>query len=290
MKLYNIMLAAVLFCAAYPAGAQAFEKVRVPTDFSENGNQVFLEMVVFKPFYAQDGPLPVMVFNHGSTGMGNDPGRFAHVYYDKNIARFFNSRGWVTVFPQRRGRGGSDGLYDEGFTKSHTRYSISPARSLKGLERAMDDIDQVVAYLREDPSIDDGKMLIGGVSRGGILSVAYAGSRPGVFIGTVNFVGGWIGKFPGSGFYRVFYDYMEKINTVSFRNAAGSGVPTIWLYGENDSFYSIDHSRKNFDAFIEAGGEGTFHQYFLGKGVNGHLLSMYPRFWNDDLAVFMKQF
>jgi hypothetical protein len=35
-------------------------------------------------------------------------------------------------------------LYDEGFTKSRSRYSISPEKFLSGLDRALEDIDEMV--------------------------------------------------------------------------------------------------------------------------------------------------
>ncbi|MBN2510885.1 MAG: prolyl oligopeptidase family serine peptidase [Spirochaetales bacterium] len=266
---------------------QNAETVMVPTRFVNDQGPVFLEMPTFKPQKTDGGPLPVVVFNHGSTGLGNNPEYFVYTYTDQHIVQYFTSRGWMVVFPQRRGRGASGGLYDEGFTKTRSRYSISPKRSLAGLERAMEDIDEVVASLKADPSVDSSRMVIGGVSRGGLLAVAYAGTRPDVFLGAINFVGGWIGEFKGSGLYRLFYDYMEKINTVSFVRGAGFPGPVIWLYAENDRFYSIRHSRANFDAFIEAGGKGTFHPYSLGKGIDGHRLCEFPHLWEDVMDAFL---
>jgi len=56
-----------------------------------------------------------LLFHHGSTGKGDDPSRFISTVTSPALAKFFNDRGWMVMFPQRRGRGKSDGLYDEGF-------------------------------------------------------------------------------------------------------------------------------------------------------------------------------
>ena len=144
---------------------------RVPTRFIENNKPVSLEMVVFKPDDVGKGPLPTLIYNHGSTGRGNNPNLFKITKVNQPIAYFFNRRGWLVVFPQRRGRGQSDGIYDEGFKKDRSGYSHSPKIALLGLERALDDIDEVVKYLKTNPLVDSNKMLIGGESRGGLLSI-----------------------------------------------------------------------------------------------------------------------
>lgn len=262
---------------------------RVLTRFIENNKPVSLEMVVFKPDDVGKGPFPTLIYNHGSTGRGDNPILFKITKVNQSIAYFFNRLGWLVVFPQRRGRGQSDGIYDEGFNKDRSGYSHSPKISLLGLERALDDIDEVVKYLKINPLVESDKMLIGGESRGGLLSIVYAGTRPDVFIGAINFVGGWIAEDPKSWFLRLFYNYSKEVNTESFKRGATFARPTIWLYGENDRFYSIEHAESNFKAFISAGGIGTFHRYNLGKGIEGHFLPGYANLWWDDLEEYINK-
>ena len=76
--------------------------VRAATPFTENGAPVTLEVVMFKPL--QGTQFPTVVFNHGSTGTGTDPALFTQTFISKDIALFFVERGWMVVFPQRRGR------------------------------------------------------------------------------------------------------------------------------------------------------------------------------------------
>jgi dienelactone hydrolase len=161
------------------------------TDLVENGTPVRLEVVLFKPEGA--GPFPLFVFNHGSTGAGTRPERFTRTSWNFGLAEVFLDRGWMVAFPQRRGRGRSDGLYDEGFTPARTNgYSCDPARSLPGADRALSDIEAAVKELLRRPDVSRRAILMGGNSRGGILSVAYAGKHPEQILGVINFVGGWI--------------------------------------------------------------------------------------------------
>lgn len=98
----------------------------------------------------------------------------------------------MVVFPQRRGRGKSDSLCDEGFELDRSKYSCDPKLSLPGLDRAVADLGAAAGYVAVRPDVDNKRMLIGGQSRGGAASIAYAGAHPSRFIGVLNFVGGWV--------------------------------------------------------------------------------------------------
>lgn len=250
---------------------------RVPMDILEDGERITLEMVTFKP--DGPGPYPTLVFNHGSTGMGNDPSLFTSTVTSPVVAHFFNERGWMVVFPQRRGRGKSGGRYDEGFEPDRSQYSDDPRFALAGAEHALEDLDCVTKHLLARTDVDAGRLLIGGHSRGGFLSLAHAGTRPGLFCGVLNFVGGWVDEHG---------DAAEIINTdIACRGASFRGA-TLWLYAENDPFYSIAHSRKNFRAFEAAGGRGQFHVLATAPGQDGHHILSLMDIWGpavDDLLA-----
>lgn len=254
---------------------------RLPTPWTDaDGRVQTLEAVVVRPVNAK-GPLPTVVFNHGSTGNGNRPDFFTLTSTSPEIAQYFTAKGWQVVFPQRRGRGKSDGLYDEGFgTNRSAGYTCQPERSLKGLDRAMADLDVVMADLRQRPDVDGERLLIGGVSRGGILSVAYAGTRPDMFLGVVNFVGGWIGEGCKEA---------ALINRTGFVRGAAMPRPTLWLYGERDSYYSLGHSRASFESFLAAGGKGKMVSYTLPPGQNGHSIHGFPALWKAELDGYLAQ-
>ncbi|HEX3411561.1 MAG TPA: hypothetical protein VHT00_07565 [Stellaceae bacterium] len=247
------------------------------TTLQEGGRPVRLEVVIKKP--PGNGPFPLLVFNHGSTGRGTDPNLLTQTYWSPEIAAFFVEKGWMAAFPQRRGRGKSDGLYDEGFAPDRALgYSCDPDRSLAGADRALADIKAAVEALQQRSDVAAGPILIGGASRGGMLAIAYAGTHPEQVLGVLNFVGGWVGE----GLCRNASD----INGALFQRGGKFGRPTLWLYGQHDSTYSIEHSRSNFEVFRKAGGNGEFFEYAVPGGF-GHGLAGYPSLWSGDVEKYL---
>ena len=251
---------------------------RVPTGEFEHGEEITLEMVTFKPNGL--GPFPTLVFNHGSTGVGNDPSLFTSTVTSPTLAKHFNDRGWMVVFPQRRGRGKSGGLYDEGFKPDRSQYSDDPQYALPGFERALRDLACVVEHLLARADVSRDHLLIGGHSRGGFLALASAASHPDLFGGVLNFVGGWVDEH---GFAS------EMINPVIAERGAKFPGPSLWLYAENDPFYSVAHSRKSFDAFEIAGGQGQFHVLETRSGQDGHHILSLTGLWGPVVDGFLER-
>ena len=107
--------------------------------------------------------------------------------------------------------------------------------------------------------------------------MAYAGDHPGAVRGAINFVGGWLGtNCPAA----------APVNGAVFRRGAAFSGPTLWLYGSNDSYYPIAHSRANFETFAGAGGKGEFLVFDV-PGRNGHELDRYPELWSAAVDDFM---
>jgi dienelactone hydrolase len=240
------------------------------TDLLEDGNPIRLETVIFKP--PGSGPFPLAVFNHGSIGRNATPGLVKQTWVSLEVADFLNKQGWLVAFPQRRGRGKSDGRYEE------ERNSFGDtAMALRGADRALTDIDAITAVLRRRQDVTPGPVLIGGQSRGGLLAVAYAGMHPGQTLGVINFVGGWFGEKSAGA---------EFVNQTLFERGARYGRPTIWLYGQGDIYYSIAHSRKNFATFEKAGGQGKFIEFDVPSDV-GHNVVHYPDLWAGPVGDYL---
>ena len=251
---------------------------RIDTPFTENGLSVSLEVVLFKPLSGDR--FPSVIFHHGSTGDGTDPSQFVQTFTSKTIARFFVERGWMVAFPQRRGRGASEGLYDEGFRPDRSAYSCQLDITLAGAERALTDIDVISNWAQVHPAVDATRLLIGGTSRGGILSLAHVGRRPDTYLSAINFVGGWLGEGCG--------DHLAA-NRDLFMEGSQFPGRSLWLYGENDSFYSLAYSRANYDAFTAAGGDGDFFTYMRAQGLNGHFIINDPGLWQTEMDEFLAQ-
>ena len=250
---------------------------RIDTPFTYLGDAVSLEVLLFKPLV--DGRHPTLVFHHGSTGNGSDPARFGLTFFSKSVAQYFVERGWMVAFPQRRGRGQSDGLYDEGFTPDRSGYSCDADLALGGAAHALEDLDVITDWLRNRMDVDTTRLLIGGTSRGGILAVAHVAQRPDVYRAAINFVGGWIAEGCG--------DHLTINRALLVDGAAFPGT-SLWLYGANDSFYSLPYSRANFDAFTAAGGMGTMIELTRSPGLNGHFIINDLALWAPVLDDFLE--
>ena len=120
---------------------------------SIGGRTVRLVVRIFRP--DGNGPFPTLIFHHGSTGYGNEPLRFTQFWQPDTVIRYFVGRGWSVVLPSRRGRGGSEGGYDEGFAPDRRQgYSGDPEHSLPGADRALADIDAITDVIRAWPFVD----------------------------------------------------------------------------------------------------------------------------------------
>ncbi|MBL0423049.1 alpha/beta fold hydrolase [Ramlibacter sp. AW1] len=269
-------LSAAIVAVAAGAFAQERLRERISTPWLEQGRPVQLEVVLSKPL--TKGPHPLIVFNHGSTGRGDNPAVFRETFIANQFARWANEAGWAVAFPQRRGRGQSDGAYEEGLAADGSGYTCAPAAARSGMERALDDLGAVMADLRTRPDIDPARIVMAGQSRGGFLAVVYGARHPEQVAAAVNFVGGWMtDKCPQA----------EQINADPLRPAVKWPRPSLWIYGENDSVYSLVHSRRNFDAFVGAGGTGSMAVFPAGPSRDGHRLLYESQAWQPVLRQFL---
>ncbi len=79
------------------------------------------------------------------------------------------------------------------------------------------------------------------------------------------------------------------INPVIAKRGAKFPGPSLWLYAENDPFYSVVHSRKSFDAFVVAGGQGRFHVLETRSGQDGHHILSLTGLWGPVVDGFLER-
>ena len=147
----------------------------------------------------------------------------------------------------RHGRGASGGEYLE-------RYDC---------DRAIADLDAVLAFVSAQSWADPARLLLGGMSRGALLSVAYPSRRPTNARGVINFAGGWMAER---------CDNTIRFNADVFAEAGRTGtLPMLWLYSENDRNYGPAAIPSYHRAFTQAGGTAEL-QIFPPIGHDGHIL------------------
>jgi len=293
--LVGLFLAVVLL--PFPALAQNEEKAEFPEVFklhleeAEKNSAIFakqifipakdrgffgreidikLEATLYKP--KGRGPFPVVILNHGSTGNGSIPASMT--FKEEWMGRFLTKYGFVVIAPMRRGRGASDGNNES----SESEYnSCDLGRNMDGMNNAMQDLDAVIAFAKTQPYIDMSRIVLEGVSRGGLLSLVYANKRPNLSVkGVINFVGGWsAGRCDG-------------VNEYFFQDAAKNNkIPSLWIYGGRDNNYT-DESIMSYAQIYNKNGGNLIFKLHPNIPVDGHRVIMYPNLWLQEIEHFLQ--
>jgi dienelactone hydrolase len=202
---------------------------------------ITLQTTIYKP--DGPGPFPLIVFNHGKihgdprTQARSDPVSFA---------REFVRRGYVVVAPNRQGFAQSGGTY--------VQDGCDVERN--GMSQAAD-IASTVDFMSKESYVDAKHIVIAGTSHGGLATIAYGvDAAPGVR-GLINFSGGlrqdacadWQGNLT-----RAFGAYGEKVH-----------VPSLWLYGDNDSIWSPELVGQIYTAFEAHGASAKMIDFGMYK-------------------------
>ena len=216
------------------------------------------------------GTAPLLIFNHGSTGRGRSLSTTTVTYPE--TARFFVDRGYAVLIPMRRGRGASEGEYLE-------RYECDAPTLSAGVDRAIEDLDAVMAFVAKQPWVDSSRLLLGGMSRGGFLSIVYTSIRQTPARGVINLAGGWMAEACDA---RI--NFHGSMLAQAGRTAK---LPMLWLYSENDRNYGPAAVRSYHAAFTRAGGTAEL-KIFPPIGHDGHiLLPQHPEVWGGTADAFL---
>jgi dienelactone hydrolase len=206
-----------------------------------------LETTIFKP--NGNGPFPVVVFNHGKER--GDP-RMQSRSRPLPFAREFVRRGYVVVAPNRRGFAQSGGTYAE------TGCNVAD----NGLMEAQD-VATTVAFMTTQPYVDANHIVVAGASHGGLTTMAYGENpQPGVR-GLLNFAGGLRQEACATwqkDLTHAFATYGDKVR-----------LPSLWFYGDNDSFWSPELVSRMFSAFVQGGAHADLVDFGTYKD-NAHRL------------------
>lgn len=273
IQLVRLCLVGGVFALVWVACAQ--QPTMVPVDIE--GEHVKLAVRVSTPSGA--GPFPTLIFHHGSSGGGTDPSTFATPFYPTPLVDWFTARGWAVVLPSRRGRGGSEGLYDEGFGQDRTKgYTCDKESLMAGAMRGLRDIEAITDAIMAFPFVDRQRVVVGGHSRGGTLAMLWATRHPKRARAVLNFSGGWRSTSCSTA---------TAVNQALFDTDPQRTPPSLWIYGEDDPLFPMSHSRANYAAFKALGGDATFIAFVPPDGANGHQIVDFPSLWGDAVSAFL---
>ena len=247
--------------ASSPGAAQENKAPQLRTDLNEQvvmlpvkgSYSTELETTLFRP--DGDGPFPLVIINHGKAP-GNP--RFQERARYTLISEEFVKRGYLVALPMRRG-----------FSKSGGGY-VEPGCNMtsNGLMQA-EDVRVVLDVLVKRPDVDPERILIIGQSHGGLTTLAFGTMNyPGVR-GLINFAGGLATGRTGA----TSSCQWDLSLTAAFGSyAKTTTVPSLWFYGDNDSYWGPgpELPKRMHDAYAKAGGKAQLVLFGVFEDGDAH--------------------
>ena len=198
---------------------------------TENGKKLQFETTLYKP--QGQGPFPLLLMNHGK-----ERGKPSAQKRDRFLAmgREFVRRGYAVAVPMRKGFSKSEGIYSDYGCNMHDN----------GMVQA-DDIEAALRALTKLSWVDQDRVIVAGQSYGGLATMAF-GTRqfPGVR-GLLNFAGGL--RIDGH-----YCDWQSALITAFRSYGSRTSLPSLWFYGENDSYFDPSLAQRLQTAYQSAGG------------------------------------
>lgn len=210
--------------------------------------KVELETTLFVP--PGPGPFPLVVINHGKA-FGNP--RFDPRARFVVASREFLKRGYVVAIPMR-----------PGFSKSGGTYIDAGCNIKSNGDMQAEVLRDTLVELRKLPDVDPSRILLIGQSHGGLTVIA-AGvhALPGVK-GILNFAGGYK--------YTDLFCTWEKALLDAFQSYGKTSIPSLWFYGDNDSYWGAELPKKMYEAYMSAGGKARLISYGTFQGGDAHVM------------------
>ena len=241
---------------------EAIERVEVAVkDAFGKESKGALLVTTFRP--QGTGPFPLVIINHGrSTNTRATYGRQRF----EGAARYFVRKGFAVAVPLRFGYGELAELGDP-----EDNMSCSGPRYQPAGEAAAQQVVAVAKHMQLQSDIDAKRLVVIGQSLGGFTSVATTTLRPAGLVAAINFAGGHGGnprERPGEPCQAFMLERLFG------QWGAKSKTPMLWVYTENDKYFSAKNSRLWHESFVKNGGQAE--------------LVMMPAFGDDGHGLFMR--
>lgn len=237
-----------LLLGAVPALADGLieERLELPASFDGlfGKDSIQLDALVVRPDDDRRHPLAVIIHGTPRDAAARKtvlPGAM------RGQAREFARRGWTAVTFTRRGFGASGGSYAENSGLSCATAVYEPAG-----KASAEDVRAVIEAMKEKAYVDGGTIIAVGRSTGGFATVALAADPPEGLVAAINFAGGRGSASPD-----------QVCNPEALIDAFASfgktaRIPMLWIYAENDHFFSLALAKRFHQAFTEHGGQAEF--------------------------------
>ena len=227
-----------------------------------------LQTTVFRP--NGPGPFPLLVINHGKEA--GDPRRQRRDRF-VFMATAFVKRGYAVMVPMRQGFADSTGTYAD----------FGCNMTANGQAQAADVLD-AVSFARDQTWIDPERIIIAGQSYGGLATIALGTQYvPGVR-GLINFAGGL--RNDGK-----HCDWRAELVRAFGTYGDSNKIPSLWLYGINDSLFAPALVSRMHTAFVSSGGQARLHEFAAFKRDSHGILASRDgeKIWWHEAERFLKQ-
>jgi dienelactone hydrolase len=227
-----------------------------------------LQTTVFRP--NGTGPFPLLVINHGKeSGEPQLQSRDRFIF----MATAFVKRGYAVMVPMR-----------QGFASSTGSYATFGCNMEANGQAQADDVLSTIDFARTQTWIDADRILVAGQSYGGLATIAL-GTRdvPGVR-GLINFAGGL--RDDGNN-----CDWRSELVHAFASYGAHSKIPSLWMYGVNDSLFGPDLVSRMHAAFVREGGKARLYEFGVFKRDSHGMIASRDgeKIWWKEAEPFLRQ-
>ena len=267
----NRSIAGLIFCVGMVSSTAVHAEIvetqlRIPVAITlRDGTPVAQDVIVTRFQDDQRKPSQFMVILHGRAGTQAERKAQGRSRFG-DIAREFAGQGYAVFVPTRIGYGETGGPDAEDTGRCDAKNYAA------GMVPAVDEVQQIIAAIRKDPSIGNSAGVLIGQSVGGLLTTALAARNVPRIVAYVNFSGGSGGdpkNRPGQPCGP------ERMAEAFAQFGSKARTPVLFLYSPNDRFRGETYPKQWFAAFRNAGGRGRFvalpphepdgHQSFTGN-------------------------
>jgi len=172
-------------------------------------------------------------------------------------ARHLVRRGYAVVVPMRQGFSKSGGSYIGGGCNIESNGRVQA-----------EDVVAALAFYSARPDIDARRTVVFGQSHGGLTTLAVGALGLPNIVGLVNFAGG-LRQESCNGWERSLADAVGSYARTTI-------APTLWFYGDNDSYFTPETWQRMHAQYVAAGGRARLVA-FGSFGTDAHELFSSPR-------------
>jgi len=244
-----------------------FSQMPTPDTVTFNSGSLKLKGLLWRP--AGQGSFPAVLFNHGSE---KNPER-----YLSQVAAPFLEHGYVFFAPFRRGQGLSvgQGKYIVEQLDSVSQAGGPPARftlTMKLHETTqLQDQLSALAFLKEQSFVDQKKIVVAGISFGGIQTMLMA-AQPSGLKAALNFAGG-----------AMMWEKSPEVAAWMQKGIANVNIPVYFIQAEND--FSTKPSIVLSEEMKKLG-KPCQVKIYPPRGttaMDGHSFIIAPEIWGPDV-------